>query len=442
MPKTASVARKVWIIAGITLVFLVGVGLLVLRDIGPVDDSDLALSPREVDPAQNPFPDLRLFTLPDDDLDRISRGNRMLQGKEPLDEAYLDELIEEFASERELFDRYAGMTDWQFDEEIRFTTLMDFISPWMRVAELKYFEFRRHLAEGKTDEAIEDALSLVRFGHGMQSARGTLILSLVGIAITERGHQALVEILQSGRLDEAQLNNLALRLDERDFSDELITDALRIEYQSFKLTVEDIASGKESWSGLTGGSTGGPLVLRPGVPEFLNFKKNRTILLFADSYRQMILEVPLPRSEAPRLATRKAEEILKDRWRHLVSGNAVGIIIFGVGIPAIDSMADRFSEQQIIHDLTRLQVALLRYRAEEGTYPESLDSLVPKYLPAIPLDEMDGKPLRFNSDAKILYSVGNDFRDDGGVPPGRAGGLKNRKEIAIELEPSPSPSAP
>lgn len=62
-------------------------------------------------------------------------------------------------------------------------------------------------------------------------------------------------------------------------------------------------------------------------------------------------------------------------------------------------------------------IALKRYQLRHGKLPPSLDALVPEFLSAVPLDYMDGKPLRYrlNPDGTfVLYSVGFDGQDHGG----------------------------
>jgi hypothetical protein len=62
--------------------------------------------------------------------------------------------------------------------------------------------------------------------------------------------------------------------------------------------------------------------------------------------------------------------------------------------------------------------ALERHRLATGTYPKSLDDLVPRFLVAVPLDPMDGQPLRYrlNADGTFtLYGVGTNHADDHGV---------------------------
>jgi hypothetical protein len=61
-------------------------------------------------------------------------------------------------------------------------------------------------------------------------------------------------------------------------------------------------------------------------------------------------------------------------------------------------------------------VAVERYRRDHGGWPDTLDSLVPKYLAAVPRDPQDGKPLRFKSrpDGVVIYWIGHDGKHDGG----------------------------
>jgi hypothetical protein len=62
-------------------------------------------------------------------------------------------------------------------------------------------------------------------------------------------------------------------------------------------------------------------------------------------------------------------------------------------------------------------VALKRYLLCHGAPPASLDSLVPEFLSSVPIDYMDGKPIKYHlgaGGAFVLYSVGADGRDGGG----------------------------
>jgi hypothetical protein len=72
--------------------------------------------------------------------------------------------------------------------------------------------------------------------------------------------------------------------------------------------------------------------------------------------------------------------------------------------------------------LTIAAIALERYRLRKGQPPPDLDSLVPQFLSALPIDPMSARPLgyRRNTDGGFtLYSTGEDARDDGGDPSPR-----------------------
>ncbi len=66
--------------------------------------------------------------------------------------------------------------------------------------------------------------------------------------------------------------------------------------------------------------------------------------------------------------------------------------------------------------LTQLHLALAIHRAEHGTYPESLEALAPVILPELPVDPYNAKPYAYRQteDGFLLYSLGENGRDDGG----------------------------
>lgn len=67
--------------------------------------------------------------------------------------------------------------------------------------------------------------------------------------------------------------------------------------------------------------------------------------------------------------------------------------------------------------LSQIAFALAAYKAEKGLYPAKLEDLAPAYnIKTIPPDAFSGKPLsyRLQGSGYILYSVGENQKDDGG----------------------------
>ena len=84
-------------------------------------------------------------------------------------------------------------------------------------------------------------------------------------------------------------------------------------------------------------------------------------------------------------------------------------------MPAFVSSLKKFTHGQSEADLARVAIALERYRLAHGNFP---DALAPQFIGKIPHDVIDGQPLHYRLEANgnfILYSVGWNETDDGGV---------------------------
>ena len=64
----------------------------------------------------------------------------------------------------------------------------------------------------------------------------------------------------------------------------------------------------------------------------------------------------------------------------------------------------------------RTALAIERHRIGHGVLPPDLATLVPEYMQQVPIDPMDGNPLRYRRLERgyVVYSIGRDFKDDGG----------------------------
>lgn len=97
------------------------------------------------------------------------------------------------------------------------------------------------------------------------------------------------------------------------------------------------------------------------------------------------------------------------RMRHL--------ILFITG-PVYGSVEEKYIQAASMTDHARLACALERFRLARGSYPETLAELAPEFIPGIPAEIVNGEPYRYRRSEDgsfVLYSVGADLRDDGGV---------------------------
>jgi len=92
------------------------------------------------------------------------------------------------------------------------------------------------------------------------------------------------------------------------------------------------------------------------------------------------------------------------------------------------SFLTKIADAEMARRMLVTAIALKRYQLQHGQYPGQLTDLTPQYLGQTPIDVMDGKTLRYrtnNEGSFVLYSVGEDGKDDGGdlTPPKLAMGV-------------------
>lgn len=96
-------------------------------------------------------------------------------------------------------------------------------------------------------------------------------------------------------------------------------------------------------------------------------------------------------------------------------GNALAAI----AIPNFTKAWQVTAHNQTLINETQIACALERYRLAHGQYPDILTALSPQFIATIPHDIIGGQPLHYSrkSDGTfLLYSVGWNETDDGGVP--------------------------
>jgi hypothetical protein len=77
------------------------------------------------------------------------------------------------------------------------------------------------------------------------------------------------------------------------------------------------------------------------------------------------------------------------------------------------------ARNQTAADEALVVCGLERYRIASGSYPASTDALVPKFLDKLPHDIISGEPLKYRraDSSFVLYSIGWNEKDDGGMTP-------------------------
>jgi hypothetical protein len=122
------------------------------------------------------------------------------------------------------------------------------------------------------------------------------------------------------------------------------------------------------------------------------------------------LRVPYHELPNPSKSDRRLMEIRDSQWLSFRYQSVLRLT------GSFTSLNRRAAEYFARRDAMQIAIACELHKRSTGTYPATLDALVPSYLPTMPIDPVDGKPLRYvlRDGKPVVYSVGADGDDDGG----------------------------
>lgn len=206
---------------------------------------------------------------------------------------------------------------------------------------------------------------------------------------------------------EIAINELQVALESVEFSDADLR-MLRDDVQ-----VIDYRRGVER--ALIGERTLGLSAFRnPEMP--LRMRANKEDLaLYLSTYSKYIAASRQPYPEALSLADAATQEINELRFSTML--NRIRYQFASVMSPSADAVFGASARGTATANCADVALAIEQFHRANGKLPQTLAQLVPQHLAVVPIDPMDGQPLRYvvREDGYLLYSVGRNKVDDGGV---------------------------
>lgn len=288
------------------------------------------------------------------------------------------------------------------------------------------------LAEGKIDDAWQDLLACHRLGR-LMSRGGTLIEHLVGIAIDAIACNGELTFLSHAKLSSQQalaclkdLQNLptmaalADKVDsgERMFCLDSVMLLVRNGVDQLR-SLEDAAFAPNQKNAVLAKTLSRSINWDPALINLNRFldrcvKAMRIADREARQQELMALEneIKLLKQSASADAISVGKVFMGPRAR----GEMMGNILIGLLFPAFEKLQQAADRSEQLNHNQQLAFALAAYRADNGKYPVKLEELVPKYLKSVPNDLFSGQPMiyRLTDNGYLLYSVGQNGKDDGG----------------------------
>jgi hypothetical protein len=332
--------------------------------------------------------------------------------------------------------------DFQLDYNAGHRLLLPHLSHLKRSAQLLSAAVVYELHRGDSLAATTNLHALLTLVHGSDDER-LLVSQLVRMAVSGIACGATWEILQSGDMSDRDLAWLQAKWSRLRFVQPM-ESALVVERAYAPLTIRwlrEASSPTEAlWGGMGSGST------PPGsVGWFDNFKelgdsaKRRTAETvwraswsFDDELRMLqgaqvlittVRHVQTNGSFHSALEERDRElkalglDELPDSWLRTTLSDEIGEVLnFATGFAR---SLDRVLAAEVARTVVVAAIALKRHHLRNESFPDGLAALVPEFLSSVPKDPVDGQPLRYrlNPDGTfLLYSIGEDGKDDGGNP--------------------------
>jgi hypothetical protein len=295
-------------------------------------------------------------------------------------------------------------------------------------AQMSLWKSRLAVEQGRTDEGLSHCLTLMRAGAHLET-NAFMIEELIAYAVGAQACWEIRAILSSNELSASQLSWLQAQ----------VADVRRDGYPALSFEGERLAvlDGIE-YEFTHGGIGGGHHIVGPytrfayEVLEVPDTPKNWTFRIIV-----MPIDVAASMIHAGRTRTiAKANQIydrMSEMARHSPHERRVhGIAGVTEGIGRLDALrygyvylllpAERRAsaiqfQAKADHQALVTILAIKRYRLETGGYQPGLKTLVDAgYLNKLPMDPFSDRALvyRLAGESFLLYSVGRDFKDDGG----------------------------
>ncbi len=267
---------------------------------------------------------------------------------------------------------------------------------------------------GNIDTAIEDVVALLAIAKVIQK-QPLLISQLVSISIIGVANRTTWEIIESHVASPDQLAALQAEWKQVNVLASLPA-TIRLERAwgrpAFNYPPTKIAQMRKFQDNPVPGEYGKDAAIErwPEAFSWWQFDRHNDELEFLSTYQPLIEAAVNANSRGSWEQFREKTEKLQDPTLGLSKYNAKSFQVIS------NALLDILQAQEIV-SLTVAAIALERYSRTEIGYPTTLEGLVPDYLDAVPVDPIDGAPLRYQSapgGKYLLYAIGRNGIDDSG----------------------------
>ena len=314
------------------------------------------------------------------------------------------------------------------------------------------------LRQGRLEEGLQNLEALAGLAR-MERDEYTLVAQMIRVAVAGLGLSVTWEALQAPGWTEPQLERLQHAwepvdlvdglekgfLGERASGQEVFAMLRRSSGPQFGRWLRLVTKGSSSSSGA---SFEDVMIDCVYFPAYKLTCMDEDELLYLRFMHDSLELARWPRTRRPWApAKQEAAKVSARINQALGSPTGFRYAVSRMAIPNFVRAYETAVRTEGQRQLTLAAIALKRYQLRQGKWPASLEALVPEFVTAVPYDYMSAQPLRYrlkDDGSYVLYSVGEDGKDDGGdptPPSGKASGLWEGRD-AVWPSPATEPAEP
>ncbi len=302
-----------------------------------------------------------------------------------------------------------------------FSVLLPNLSDFRNLSHILCFRAQIQVADGQYTEVFNSLITCYRFGRMIKQGEKTLVEKFVGIAIEAVAIGNMRRIMQHYEIDTPRLAQFQQEFEKACADEDFTTDMTLEKYLVYDeiqrcFTDDRFGGGHLYLKRLAGSSE----VSWPNIAEtaillkYLLTQPNKAQTKEqADVLYDFIEETSKMSPAQLREQCEKGIDLNK-QVESIIKGN----LFLGVLMPAFGAV--HRIDYRIKTDIHSVPViaAVLRFKADTEQYPQDLTELQRAgYIHEIPIDPFSDKLIIYKKtdEGFILYSVGLDYKDDGGV---------------------------
>lgn len=307
----------------------------------------------------------------------------------------LAEWLERNRAALDLTRRAAEMPDYYMplfrgDSDALIMALLPLASKQRQLAKLLRIDATHKLSQGDAAGALDVYLTAQRMGH--QIARSnTLIEGLVGMAVTGLAEQGFMRIAESGLADAETLQAASAELDKLEPSFPDWEWMIRAEQAWASSMIDDALDIPGALTMVTYGHDGGKAKLPADTGWNRLYARLRRLYLPDRAMKKHLSD----HFDAMVSATKHADGAIgmSIDERELAMRTPAWDVLVRVIVPSLARSHELTLRAKSNFVRARTALAVAAYRKETGRRPPSLAALVPRHLPAVPIDPMTGHEL-------------------------------------------------